>query len=66
MTLNTDLNLCSHVSYVTLNTDLNLCSHVSYVTLNTDLNLYNKKKTLPLPQYIWIFHLVSLGLLLNE
>ena len=32
----------------------------------TDLNLYNKKKTLALPQYIWIFHLVLLGLLLSE
>ena len=36
------------------------------MTFNTDLNLYNKKKTLALPQYIWIFHLVLLGLLLSE
>ena len=45
---------------------INLFTRVSYVTFNTDLNIYNKKKTLALPQYIWIFHLVSLGLLLSE
>ena len=45
---------------------INLCTRVSYVTFNTDLNLYNKKKTLALPQYNWIFHLILLGLLLCE
>ena len=45
---------------------INLCTRVSYVSFNTDLNLYNKRKTLALPQYIWIFHLVLLGLLLSE
>ena len=44
---------------------INLCTRVSYVSFNTDLNLYNKKKTSALPQYIWIFHLVLLGLLLS-
>ena len=47
---------------------INLCTRVTYVSFNTDLNLYNKRKTLALPQYIWIFifYLVLLGLLLSE